>query len=120
MDLIKFKVGGRWVGLNPRLVKIQGLEKSDIDNIVKIMRKISRHLNKMEKLTNKFQIRDAAVKWHELQYELQTAWKFPLDKKFHRFWELPHCECPTMDNLERWGTEYTIKTNKCVIHGFDE
>lgn len=51
------------------------------------------------------------------EFELQRLWGFPQDRSYHRFWELPQCECPKMDNEERYGTDYTVVTSDCPLHG---
>lgn len=53
----------------------------------------------------------------ELEFEIQTAWKFDRDKNYHRYWERPKCECPGMDNRKRWGTAYGIVNLNCPLHG---
>ena len=58
-----------------------------------------------------------AKSWTSTQFILQALWKFPEDARFHRFWELPHCACPKVDNEERWGTDWTIRASQCPLHG---
>ena len=53
------------------------------------------------------------------EFELQKLWKFPEDARFHRFWETPRCECPKMDNEERYGTSYSAISLGCKLHGRD-
>ena len=55
--------------------------------------------------------------WASAQFILQAAWGFAEDSSFHRFWLLPHCQCPKLDNEERWGTKYTIRASQCPLHG---
>lgn len=52
----------------------------------------------------------------EIEYHLQSLWKFPLDSKFHRFWEYPKCACPKLDNYDAYP--YMQYTNlSCMLHG---
>lgn len=53
------------------------------------------------------------------EFELQRLWGFDEDARFHRFWETPKCECPKMDNEERYGTKYSAITLSCKLHGRD-
>jgi len=55
--------------------------------------------------------------WTNIQYSLQMAWGFPEDANYHRFWEVPKCACPPIDNSERLGTPYKIVDSACPIHG---
>lgn len=54
-----------------------------------------------------------------LETEQQRLWNFPLDPRFHHFFELPGCTCPKIDNMERLGTDYMIRSLNCPIHGKD-
>lgn len=55
--------------------------------------------------------------WTQNQRELQAAWRFEPNNSFHRFWEVPKCSCPSIDNLERLGTSFKIVNNSCLVHG---
>ena len=53
----------------------------------------------------------------ELEFELQRLWGFPQDEEFHRYWlSVGHCECGTLDNLERLGYGRIINL-VCPVHG---
>lgn len=49
--------------------------------------------------------------------ELQKAWKFEVDDKYYRFWDLPKCGCPKMDNDDNYPSGYYYKNNNCLLHG---
>jgi hypothetical protein len=53
----------------------------------------------------------------QLEFRLQDLWGFDRNANFHRFWERPKCECPQIDNSERYGTSYSIVNMKCPLHG---
>lgn len=55
----------------------------------------------------------------ELEFGLQKLWGFPLDYDWHRFWEIPGCACPKMDNEDRYPYGNYIINQKCRIHGED-
>jgi hypothetical protein len=55
----------------------------------------------------------------QIEFDLQEAWGFPKDSNFHRFWDIPGCTCPTIDNNERIGTGYFIINGGCPLHGGD-
>lgn len=53
----------------------------------------------------------------ECEFHLQDLWKFERDEKFHRFWELPKCQCPRMDNEDSYPIGYYVTNMNCPIHG---
>jgi len=55
--------------------------------------------------------------WEALQFELQKAWGFPRNAKFHRFWDMKGCTCPKMDNNDRYPSGIYITAGDCPIHG---
>ena len=69
--------------------------------------------------TDKSKLRGYAQDLTQAEFELQKLWNFPEDARFHRFWEAPRCECPKMDNEERYGTSQSIRTLSCPLHGSD-
>ena len=54
--------------------------------------------------------------WTLNQYALQKAWGFPENAKYHRFWDIPACACPTMDNSDSWPHGFYVKSGGCRIH----
>lgn len=52
-----------------------------------------------------------------LEQEQQKLWNFPVDANYRRFWEMPGCACPKLDNAERIGTPNKIINRGCQIHG---
>lgn len=51
-----------------------------------------------------------------IEFELQRLWGFLLDSNFHRFWEAPKCQCPTLDNEDLYPCRSLISTH-CPLHG---
>lgn len=68
-------------------------------------------------ITDKPTIHVLVVAWKENEFKLQRLWGFDEDARYHRFFDLPHCNCPVLDNLERLGTDYQIHNQNCPIHG---
>lgn len=64
-------------------------------------------------------LKKLAVTLQDIEFELQGLWGFPLDANFHRIWEYPKCECPTLDNKDRYPHGHVISAN-CPLHGWDE
>lgn len=54
--------------------------------------------------------------WTENQFELQEAWGFDRNAKYHKFWTVPKCECPYMDNEDMYAFQQIINLN-CPVHG---
>lgn len=52
-----------------------------------------------------------------LESEQQELWNFGADPNFHRFFDMPGCTCPSMDNTDRLGTPYKVYSTDCPIHG---
>jgi hypothetical protein len=48
----------------------------------------------------------------DIEFQLQENWNFPLDAKFHTWWNrFKYCTCPKMDNDERFGQDKIINTS---------
>lgn len=54
------------------------------------------------------------------EYSLQSLWGFDPNSNFHRWWDFPHCSCPTLDNEDLYGTKYDIHVQGCIIHGWKD
>jgi len=53
----------------------------------------------------------------EIEFDLQRAWKFPINSNYHRFWDRIGCSCPVMDNSERYPYGYYVVSFTCLLHG---
>ena len=56
-------------------------------------------------------------KWTTIQFMLQEAWGFEQDAKRHRFWDIPTCKCPKMDNNDAYPSSFYTVSGECPIHG---
>lgn len=54
----------------------------------------------------------------DVEYALQKAWGFQINVNYHRFWILPKCKCPTMDNEDRYPHGHYLVSSVCALHGF--
>lgn len=108
--------------LNPHLIRerkigwmaIKGIIKAhkEKDAIINAMMCVQvNHINMIKHL------RLLAKEVTKIEYRLQKLWHFKKDKKFHRFWELPHCSCPRMDNEDRYPSKNYIINYSCILHG---
>ena len=67
----------------------------------------------MEKCKCRETLKFAAHCWTNIQFDLQDAWHFPRDSNYHRYWTLPKCSCPYLDNEDTLGTKYKHIDGKC-------
>lgn len=51
------------------------------------------------------------------EFDIQVLFKFEPNPNYHRFWELPKCTCPKLDNQDRLGTISYLISTSCPIHG---
>ena len=71
----------------------------------------------MENTTCGCKLKKLAKEVTKVEFELQDAWEFPRDARFHRFWDCPQCECPNLDNEDAYGTKFALYAKNCPIHG---
>lgn len=104
------------VVLNPRLVASQQLTPEAIAKI-EALHEVRHKLIKRMKLAKKPEtLKTLAWRVTETEYALQTAWGFPTDSAYHRYWELPGCSCPRLDNADDWPYRQHY-SQTCLIHG---
>lgn len=101
--------------LNKRLLD----QQNAWDNLDKLKLWHKRRLKTEKRLENatKEDIPDLLAAWTSIQFKLQAAWGFHENARFHRFWDIPACECPVMDNNDRYPTGYYVTSGGCPLHG---
>lgn len=106
--------------INQALVKRQGIGDERLAKIQALHERRYLLIQEMEQLPREsgFLLKIGAEAITEIDYELQELWGFERNREYHRFWELPHCTCPKMDNNERYGTGMYIINQDCPIHGY--
>ena len=52
-----------------------------------------------------------------IETALQVLWGFPTDINYYRFWEVPCCICPRMDNEDSYPSGYYVINSQCWLHG---
>lgn len=101
--------------INLKLAEKQKLSKKDIYNIGKAHGYIDwlkADMNNCKPNHKKY--KDVLKLWTEMQFALQTHWKFDRDSTYHPTWTLPHCTCPKMDNADAGRHRYFHV--KCPVH----
>jgi hypothetical protein len=103
--------------LNPNLIKKNGLS---INEVAKIK---SLHCSKyivfqaMENTDDVTTLKYYAKIVEGIEYDLQGTWHFAKSSMMHRWFDVPKCKCPKLDNEERMGTKFRIFSADCPIHG---
>jgi hypothetical protein len=116
MDI--FTDNGEFItSLNRRLVIKQGLTAEEIE-LLKDTHVVRRILfNCMEATDDAIHLRRFAKVFEELENCQQELWKFGANKSFHRWFEVPKCSCPKLDNQDCLGSEVDVVDLTCKIHG---
>jgi hypothetical protein len=103
--------------INQTLATKQGLSDETIKSIVdKHIDKLKIY-EKMESCTEIDKLKQFAYDVRDIEYDLQELWGFEQNENYHRFWEVPKCTCPVLDNIDRIGTSYQVVSGTCIIHG---
>ena len=113
----RFDNGEVAAALNTGLAKRQNLSAEDIEMLkdTHVMRALI--FQAMERSDDVATLKSFAAMFERLEYLQQELWKFGKDKNFHRWFEVPKCSCPVLDNLDRIGHEDNVINLSCIIHG---
>lgn len=103
--------------VNPTLVLNKHLKPEDVERIKKLHEVRLLIFDFMETTTDKILLKLCAKVIENLEFALQKAWNFPKDKKCHSWWyQVPHCNCPRLDNQDRFGTDQRVINETCPVH----
>lgn len=103
--------------INKYLAEEHAISDTQLDEIKKLHRHSHTILSEMEKTDDYDELNYLFWLWEKTQYSLQVAWGFPEDRGYHKFWTVPKCSCPRLDNEERYPLgNYVVNTN-CKVHG---
>jgi len=110
-----FDEDGNFVtGINAALAKTRNINIEKAKNLYRA----KHHAEKlMEQITSYDKLKYAFDLWTKIQYDLQTVWGFPRSRDYHRFWEVPKCTCPKLDNEDAYGTAMYYINKECPVHG---
>jgi hypothetical protein len=107
---------GTPVHLNEQLIQSQKLDVEDVATILGLhARKLA--LYRAMETAEEFSLEAYGRELRDLEYALQRSWGFPQSAKYHRFWEVPRCTCPTIDNEERYPSGMYVVNGNCPVHG---
>ena len=55
--------------------------------------------------------------WLENERSLQKLWGFEENDNYIKWWNVPKCGCPKLDNEDAYPTGYYTTSGNCLIHG---
>ena len=113
------KINGTLVlKLNSTMIEKRGLSEEGVQLLLKLHEKRWKKIELMKTLdpTDRSALHSLRNQITEIDFELQRTWGFEVNKNFHRFFDLPHCTCPKMDNEQRLGTNYLVLDGSCPVH----
>jgi hypothetical protein len=119
-DLKVFYKGELKHYINPELVFQQGLNDDEIEQLKEL------HVQRFENYFNisvaveegdEKALADLLKEFTECEFHMQKVWGFPEDETYHRFWDIPACKCPKVDNIEKIGSPYKVINMNCPLHG---
>lgn len=102
--------------INEQLLKVQGVEER-LEDIKKLHVERLELFDIMKTTVDPSELKTLNNTFMEIEGDLQALWNFPPNKNYIRFWQVPQCSCPKMDNEEAYPTGYYIKHMDCLIHG---
>ena len=110
-------------GLNPFLVKKQGLTQTDIDLVTcEHARKdvLFQIMEALDPEVDTEELHECVGILEEIEFAMQRAWKFEKDADRHSWWyRAPHCRCPRMDNSDPLMPN-RITRQDCPLHGWKQ
>jgi hypothetical protein len=103
--------------LNQNLISRNELNEGDVSKLSKLHHIKWCFFNLAEKLEDKNELKSISEIITQIEFQLQNVWKFNQDSVYHKFWEIPKCSCPKMDNEEVYGTGHRYINTNCLYHG---
>ena len=115
MELIVIKYKHYKAALNPRFLNANNAADS-VDLIKQLYKNKFKLYVSMEKESDQAKLQKLAGKVWANEKEIQKAFNFQPNENFFRFWEMPKCSCPVLDNQDTWGTSIHYYSATCVLH----
>jgi hypothetical protein len=116
LDDLTVRVGEFSVTLNARMIKFQAVLEY-VEMIKDLHTEKLTVYTHMQNTTMPSVLAQYAERLTEIEYDLQEAWGFDRNVRFHKFWEAPKCKCPQMDNDDAYPSGYYSFNTKCPVHG---
>jgi len=108
--------------LSPTMVREKDLSPETIQKIKDLHCLLGDFFEEVKKIdlgADKIKTRNLMDLIEDTEFELQEAWGFPKDARFHTHWlRIPGCSCAKMDNLDiAYRGRGKIINGGCPIHG---
>ena len=110
------KYGDYETCINRDLLVTQGVEKN-LETIKDLHLAKFKIFDKIENTDDKDELKKYAYELNHIEFNLQEAWGFPRSNNYHKFWLMPKCKCPKMDNEERYPGAFYVVNASCPLHG---
>lgn len=111
-----FTSGGTRHSLNVNLLVKNKIDIHGFRALCRVHKKKDKILKQMEETDDVARLRELASKVMVYEYQLQDLWKFKMDAKYHKWWLLPKCTCPKLDNEDIYPSSITYMSGECPIH----
>ncbi len=108
--------GRKAVYLNPSLCESRKIDEAGLQRLKDLHYALEDIYNSMEKSDDPAELRSLARLTTRIEYQLQETWGFKKNKNMHRWYNVPKCKCPKLDNEDALGTKYRIVMGNCPVH----
>ncbi len=105
----------KYFTINKTFLERNNAEKN-LSKIVKLFKNKFRLFGIMKRTKNINKLLSLAEDVKQNEFKIQTLFNFSPSEDWFRFWQLPGCSCPRMDNEDRLGTPYKIRNLNCKLH----
>lgn len=106
--------------LNANLAKAQGVTDTELAEIADLHCQRLNIVASMESETDPAELKKLFADWTENQYLLQDKWHFKRSANYHKWWDVPHCTCPKLDNDDAYPSGDYFTHLQCPIHGSED
>jgi hypothetical protein len=106
--------------LNPSFVRQQKPSEKAIKELLLTHEDRCRIFEAMENTDDPEDLKMYAEQFENLEFEQQKLWGFKPNRDHHRWFDVPKCKCPKLDNSDNMGTPYRIIAGRCPIHQIAE
>ena len=103
--------------ISPAFIAKQKIDRETLEELKLTHEDRARIFEAMEATDNVEDLKEFAAQFEVIEFEQQKLWGFKLNRDFHRWWKVPKCLCPNMDNEDAYGTKYRHIKPGCPIHG---
>jgi len=119
-ELTQVTRDGRSIFLNRLLIRKQGCTIETVEKLKQVHYERLGVIFKMEETEDPVALKVLNRSITEIDFKLQELWGFPQDPNYHRWWEVPKCVCPKLDNTDSYGTNYRIIRGDCPVHSLNK